>query len=885
MFPKYEISLSDFLMDLRYTIFSSQNKAADYVQVSRPTISRYENGTHQPPLGYLACLAQLHVAQHNEKADITLQQTALREVNRAIRGSYHDLPFKDWTELVAVAEEYLTQQAGKKTTEASPQIEPDETTSSTTRRPVDPERYKLLLLLKKVKSFWIEGVLAKSVHALVLLELGKVMDVEAIDHPWGREVQLLNHLNDHPQPLPPDKKISQIFEELNRAMLILGAPGSGKTITLLELARDLIALAEAEHSVAPIPVVLNLSSWTKGQPLIEWLLTELASKYQIPHRFGRRWAEAQQLLPLLDGFDEVQESYREACVEAINEFSQTFGLAGLVVCSRLNEYNALSIQLRLNGAIRLQPLTEKQIDIYLANMEPTLERLRAALHQDKPLQTLAHSPLMLNIMSLAYQNEATFTEQPLDTVVDTIEARRSHLFDRYIAHMLIRRGTVNQPYTAEQMINWLSWLARQMSKHNQTIFLIEQLQPSWLPTRFWQGVYLLGTRVLIGLSFGLLGMLINIMSTPELDTLVEILIVGISVALAAGISAGFMQAGLDFWRFNQSAKNQVCNRQAWPHKIGLTAWGNGFVVGGGVILFLNSVSIVTYQLGGAELIRYIFFILMDGLAFSLSSAVFFIIVIGIIFGVSEALLFLLRGQEQGFENDVQPTENLRWSWSSALSGGRNGALIGIIFGLILGSIGRLFLGSTGGLFFGVHLLPIVEVTATTTFALAGTVFIGLKSAVVEMKTKPNQGIRLSRQNAIFCGLLFFTIFGLFLGLNDVLQEGVLSGISFGLTLGIISGILGALWYGGFDVVQHYILRAILVYNGSMPSNYSRFLDSAADHIFLQQVGGGYIFIHRLLLEYFASVSPLQNELKEKVSEDKQIKREQNRSKRSPQWPS
>jgi hypothetical protein len=40
-----------------------------------------------------------------------------------------------------------------------------------------------------------------------------------------------------------------------------------------------------------------------------------------------------------------------------------------------------------------------------------------------------------------------------------------------------------------------------------------------------------------------------------------------------------------------------------------------------------------------------------------------------------------------------------------------------------------------------------------------------------------------------------------------------------------------------------------------PLNYVRFLDYAAGRIFLRKVGGGYIFVHRLLLEYFASLEP------------------------------
>ncbi len=44
-------------------------------------------------------------------------------------------------------------------------------------------------------------------------------------------------------------------------------------------------------------------------------------------------------------------------------------------------------------------------------------------------------------------------------------------------------------------------------------------------------------------------------------------------------------------------------------------------------------------------------------------------------------------------------------------------------------------------------------------------------------------------------------------------------------------------------------------NGSAPLNYVRFLDYAAGCTFLRKVGGGYIFVHRLLLEYFASLEP------------------------------
>ena len=39
-----------------------------------------------------------------------------------------------------------------------------------------------------------------------------------------------------------------------------------------------------------------------------------------------------------------------------------------------------------------------------------------------------------------------------------------------------------------------------------------------------------------------------------------------------------------------------------------------------------------------------------------------------------------------------------------------------------------------------------------------------------------------------------------------------------------------------------------------PCNYDRFLNYAAERIFLRKVGGGYIFIHHLLLEHFARLA-------------------------------
>jgi len=66
-------------------------------------------------------------------------------------------------------------------------------------------------------------------------------------------------------------------------------------------------------------------------------------------------------------------------------------------------------------------------------------------------------------------------------------------------------------------------------------------------------------------------------------------------------------------------------------------------------------------------------------------------------------------------------------------------------------------------------------------------------------------------------------------------------------------LLAAVIGGGKAVLQHVLMRNMLYRRELMPWNYAKFLRYCCDRLFLQKVGGGYIFIHRLLLEHFASL--------------------------------
>ena len=57
------------------------------------------------------------------------------------------------------------------------------------------------------------------------------------------------------------------------------------------------------------------------------------------------------------------------------------------------------------------------------------------------------------------------------------------------------------------------------------------------------------------------------------------------------------------------------------------------------------------------------------------------------------------------------------------------------------------------------------------------------------------------------------------------------------------------------MINHYALRLILWRSGYTPLNFIKFLDHCTKLVFLKKVGGGYIFIHRVLLDYPAELTP------------------------------
>lgn len=615
-------------------------------------------------------------------------------------------------------------------------------------------------MIHKVHNFWIKGVLDQSLYAVARMELGLTLKPDAIENVLDVLIQRPEQIQ---QPLPPGTSIRDAFDELGKALLILGAPGFGKTTLLLELTKDLLTLAERDAN-HPLPIVFNLSSWATNQsPLSAWLIDELYERYQVPRKHAQFWIDNDLVIPLLDGLDEVASMHRNLCVEAINKFRMEHGLVPMAVCSRVADYQMLATKLHFQGAVIVQPLTKQQTIHYLDKAGAALAGVRTALLEDEILWELLDSPLMLSIATLAYKGVSAAEI----AITGTLEERRKHLFTTYTDAMFKRRSKSLLLYPHQQTIHWLTWLASTMARHNQTVFYLDLIQSRWLLST-WQ-------QRLVNLGGGSLGTLFG--------AVVFVLWVSIS------------------------------GPPYYPIVFGLAAAVGSLV--GGVSWLLNK------------------------------------------------------------SKEIRPVEKVRLAWSKArvnlisnfLVGALVGMLIGMLFGILFGMAADMAIRMQSLLFDGQsnykYSFALLFAEAGALGFAAFNVFNGaLTLSDITIRALPNEGIRRSLRYAF----LFFLLYGamgvaIFVSLSFFLggEEAVVGNVAikFALFISLCLAIYGAIRNGGVACFQHLILRYLIFFNGLAPWHYIRFLNYASERLFLRQVGGGYIFVHRMLLEYFAELNTLK----------------------------
>jgi DNA polymerase III delta prime subunit len=298
-------------------------------------------------------------------------------------------------------------------------------------------------------------------------------------------------------PLDPRQMMIETLgrDDIAGKLLILGTPGSGKTTALLSLAEQLV-MGALQQPRTVIPVLFELSTWRQdGQSIRDWLVEQLYEQHggNRKAKLYEQWLDQQVLLPLMDGLDELSLHRQQKCMQKLQDFARQY--PQLVVCCRTQEFAQAGIKLdTLRGAIRLEPLSDDQIQAFLTQQQsPLWSMLQASPHLRQLLEStseeapgLLRVPLFITLAVRTYdskhpfQNKADLLNQYIDRQLshDVREHdRRSPLQQKHWAYK-----TLGQEPTCQKTQRTLSWLARQLQQNNQVELLIERIQPCWLAT-------------------------------------------------------------------------------------------------------------------------------------------------------------------------------------------------------------------------------------------------------------------------------------------------------------------------------------------------------------------------------------------------------------------
>jgi hypothetical protein len=230
--------------------------------------------------------------------------------------------------------------------------------------------------------------------------------------------QLRTYLDQTPQPM-----LELLADPSQRKLVVLGDPGSGKSLLLQYL---VLAWAEAGDPLlgdAPLPLLIELRDYAsrrvKGEvnDLIDYLGRAESLRWRLDQDALEHWLRHNRTQVLLDGLDEVFDPrLRQEVTTAIHRFADDYPAAQIVVSSRLIGFPLERWRQEGFRPFMLQELDKEQTDLFLRRWHQLAyenvskgERKRIsllqAIQQSPAIQQLAGNPLLLTLMAILNRSQ------------------------------------------------------------------------------------------------------------------------------------------------------------------------------------------------------------------------------------------------------------------------------------------------------------------------------------------------------------------------------------------------------------------------------------------------------------------------------------------------
>jgi hypothetical protein len=471
-------------------------------------------------------------------------------------------------------------------------------------------------------------------------------------------------------------------------LVVLGEPGTGKTMLMVGLVLDLLH-PDRRGSGGPVPVLAPLASWDpESKGLHDWLGATLITGYPDlaatppPGSSGDNRFEALLaaglILPVMDGLDEIPDAARPRAIDRINKELKP-GEPVVVTC-RTEQYQAAvsppggqGTALRA-AVVQLSPLPFAEVARYLRKDAGHAGEDRwdflDGLDAESPVRQALTTPLMAGLARAIYNprpdERASDLRHPSE-LCDFADraAVEAQLFDAFIPARY--RLPAGSRWTAGQAETWLVFLARHLELIGGPDLAWWQLRKTMPRSVF---------RVVSGVVGGVVGVLVFGLLGGVVGGVAGVLVLGLLGGLGAGPRLGLV-GGLVF----DSAK-----APARSMRISVKSLRAGLRAGllGGLVLGLG------LGLGG-------------GVVWGLAGGIIGVLVLGVVSGflgepgtlarVTNPAAVLARDRRVAL---------LLISMTGLMFGLVGGVAAGLGFGLVFGLVGGVAAGLLGGLLIGFY---------------------------------------------------------------------------------------------------------------------------------------------------------------------------------------
>ncbi|AOY79657.2 HEAT repeat domain-containing protein [Moorena producens JHB] len=226
-----------------------------------------------------------------------------------------------------------------------------------------------------------------------------------------------------------------LSQSQSRRVVILGAPGSGKTtlmsyfaVMLAQSKPEILGL-DADTDWLPILIRMRDFAINLDKSLIDYarvFAENTMSVKPLPVGFFEHWLSDGRALILLDGLDEVpEEAKRNDVVRRIENFLGQFDRNRAIITSRPAGYRRDFFHTEEFPHYQIEPFDDNKISAFIDNWynsrfqdqaeaERRKQSLRKALDEHDRIKLLARNPLLLTIIALIHRYQAVLPKERFD---------------------------------------------------------------------------------------------------------------------------------------------------------------------------------------------------------------------------------------------------------------------------------------------------------------------------------------------------------------------------------------------------------------------------------------------------------------------------------------